>query len=155
MEQNTAIPLFELQVDHNISAYLKETARWAKFLAILGFIFCGLMVLVALFAGSFIAAILSLGGGAAAGMGYMGGVVSFLYIVMALLSFFPCLYLYNFASRMQMALRSNDQEQLTKSFRNLKSCYRYIGIFTVIYLVLVLLVILFNLFGAFSPMRVR
>lgn len=154
MEQNAAIPLFELQVDHNVSGYLKETARWAKFLAILGFIFCGLMVLIALFAGSFITAILSMGNGAAAGMGYMGGVVSFVYIVMALLFFFPCFYLYNFASRMQVALRSNDQEQLAKSFRNLKSCYKYIGIFTIIYLVLVLLLILFNLSGAFAP-RIR
>ncbi len=149
MEQNTEISLFELQIDHNVSSYLKETARWAKFLAIVGFICCGVMVLVALFAGSFIAAALRMTGGAA-GMGYLTGMISFVYILIALLFFLPCLYLYNFASRMQAALRSNDQEQLTKSFKNLKSCYRYIGIFTVIYLALVVLIIVANLFGSVS-----
>jgi hypothetical protein len=146
MEQNTEIHLFELQVDHNVQSYLGETARWAKFLAIMGFVGCGICVLVALFAGTFIAGTLA---GVGDNRGYMGGLVSFIYIAIALVMFFPSLYLYNFASRMQVALRSNDQEQLTRSFRNLKSCYRYMGILTIIYLGLIVLLMIFNIFGRF------
>jgi hypothetical protein len=142
MEPNTESHLFELQVDHNIQSYLGETARWAKFLAILGFIFCGIFVLVALFAGSLIATSMRLAGGSG-----MGGLVSFIYVAFALLYFFPCLYLYNFASRMQVALRSNDQEQLSSSFRNLKSCYRFIGILMIICLGLWVLILLLGIFG--------
>ena len=123
--------LFELQVDHNTSAYLKETARWAKFMAILGFVFCGLFVIVAVFAGSIFATAFSALG--TAGFGAAGGVfISALYILIALLYFFPCLYLFNFSAKMQTALRNNDQEQLNLSFKNLKSCYRYIGILMII-----------------------
>ncbi|HEX9512801.1 MAG TPA: DUF5362 family protein [Puia sp.] len=142
MEQNTE-SLFELQVDHNASAYLGETARWAKFLAILGFICSGILVLVALFAGSFIATL----AGGMGGASYLGGMISFVYIVIALVMFFPNLYLFNFASRMQVALRSNDQEQLTRSFGSLKSCYRFIGILMIIYLGLILLFFIFGLLG--------
>ena len=149
MEQNTESHLFDLQVDHNVSAYLGETARWAKFMAILGFIFCALFVLIALFAGTFIAASLGRMGGGAAGTGYLGGMVSFIYIAFGLLYFFPCLYLYNFASKMQVALRNNDQNQLTQSFRNLKSCYRFVGILMIICLSLwALALILGGIIGA-------
>jgi hypothetical protein len=144
MEQNTESSLFELQVDHNVSSYLGETARWAKFLAILGFIGCGFLLLVAIFFGSYFSAAF----GRLGGLGYMGGLVSFIYIGMAALYFFPCLYLYNFASKMQVALRSNDQEQLSQSFRNLKSCYRFVGILVIIMLALWLLLIVLGLIGA-------
>src|SRR4051812_38378669 len=48
-------PLFDLRIDSENTVFLSETARWGRFLSILGFIFCGLLVIVALFAGSLIA----------------------------------------------------------------------------------------------------
>ena len=153
MEQNTSSNLFELQVDHNSSAYLGETARWARFLAILGFISCGLLLLFGIFftsiMGVFFGRMESSGmTGAAAAGGMLGGFVSFLYICLAALYFFPCLYLYNFASRMIVALRSNDQEKLAQAFKSLKSCFRFIGILTIIVLGLWLLGIIFGGIGA-------
>jgi hypothetical protein len=153
MEPNTESSLFELQIDHNVTAYLKEAARWAKFLAILGFIGCGLMILMALFFGTIVTAMLNMGGNmmggaGSAATGIMGGLLSFIYIVVALLLFLPCLYLYNFGSKMQVALRTNDQEQLTRSFKNLKAHYRYIGIFALIYLGLIALVMIFGVLGS-------
>jgi Family of unknown function (DUF5362) len=136
MEQSTESNLFELHVDHNVSTYLTETAKWAKFMAIMGFIGCGFMVLFSLFIGSFLSAAFLRMGGGTAGLGYMGGFLSFIYIVIAIVYFFPCLYLYNFASKMQVALRSNDQDLLSLSFRNLKSCYRFVGILMIIVLAL-------------------
>ena len=132
MESNTS-SLFELQVDHDASTYLKETARWAKFLGIMGFIGCGLCVI----GGLVLAATTSgaLGGLGATGFGVMSGAgIAIVYIVLALLYFFPCLYLFNFASKMQLAIRSNDQGQLNQSFKNLKSCFRFLGILTIIVL---------------------
>jgi hypothetical protein len=147
MEQNTESNLFELHVDHNVSGYLSETARWARFMAIMGFIGCGFMLLFSLFMGSFINAALLRMGGTTAGLSYMGGFISFIYIVIAIVYFFPCLYLYNFASKMQVAIRSNDQDQLSISFRNLKSCFRFIGIFTIIILAFWVLGIVLALIG--------
>jgi len=131
MESTSESNLFELQIDHNGSAFLKEAAKWAKFLAILGFIFCGLYVCFALFAGSIMAAFSRIPG-ANAGLGIGGTFISIIYIAVALLYFFPCLYLYNFAVKIAAALRENNQEQLNLSFKNLKSCYRFLGILAII-----------------------
>ena len=114
--------LFELQIDQQSISYLGETAKWAKFLSIVGFVMCGLMVIFALFAGTIIVNTISKlnpdQGLAATGM---GGFFSIIYLVIALIYFFPCLYLFNYASKMQVALRNNDQINLNKSFGHLKS----------------------------------
>jgi hypothetical protein len=154
MEQNNKDNLFELQVDHQATAYLGDAARWAKFLAIVGFILCGIILLVAIFAGSFFAGTFGRLGGESgvngmAGVGAAGGAfITIVYIIIAALYFFPCLYLYNFASKMQTALRSNDQEQLNNSFRNLKACYRFLGILMIIYLGFLALAIIFGALGS-------
>lgn len=136
MEQ-TNQNLFDLQIDHQSNSYLGEAAKWGKFLAIMGFILCGLLVVIALFAGTLMASMMSGFGGneaAATGAAMGGGIITFVYIVFALVYFFPCLYLFNFSSKMQAALRSNQQETLNTSFRNLKSCFKFMGILMIIML---------------------
>ena len=134
--------LFELQIDQQSISYLSETARWAKFLSIVGFIMCGLMIILALFAGSLMATLTRLrSDDALQGIAGMGGAfVSLIYIVIALLYFFPCLYLFNFAGKMQTALRNNDQTSLNASFGQLKSCFKFVGILTIIVLSFYILV---------------
>lgn len=125
--------LFDLQIDHQSNSYLSEAAKWGKFLAIMGFIFCGLLVIAALFAGTLMATMMSgLGSAESAGAAVGGGIITFAYIIIALIYFFPCLYLFNFASKMQTALRSSQQELLNISFRNLKACFKFMGILMII-----------------------
>ena len=127
--------LFDLQIDQQSISYLGETARWAKFLSIVGFIICGLMIVLALFAGSLMTALSRLrADDAMQSMAGMGGAFSVIYIVVALLCFFPCLYLFNFAGKMQTALHNNDQTSLNASFGQLKSCFKFVGILTIIVL---------------------
>lgn len=128
--------LFELQVDQQSISFLGETARWAKFLSIVGFVLCGLMIVFAVFAGSILATIARLNNTDALGstMGIGGAFISVIYIVIALLYFFPCLYLFNFSTKMQLALRNNDQTNLNVAFGNLKSCFKFVGILTIIFL---------------------
>jgi len=145
MEQNTSADLFDLHIDHDSSSYLGETAKWAKFLAILGFVFCGLIVLVGLFAASFLSAAMGKFGGEGSMMS--GAALSFIYVLFALVYFFPCLYLYNFASKMQVALRNNDQQQLTQSFKNLKSCYKFLGILMIVILSIYVLIFIIAIIG--------
>jgi len=152
MEQNSQTGLFELHIDAPSSAYLNETAKWAKFLAIVGFIMCGLIVIVAFFAGSIFSAAFSRagqeGGLSAATGGIGGGFITVIYILVALLYFFPCLFLFKFASKMKVALRTNDQEQLADSFKNLKACFRFLGILTIIVLSFYALALIFLVIGA-------
>lgn len=142
MEYNSPFDSFELQVSSAAADFLRTAAKWAMFLAVLGFICLTLMVLfglIALAAGSAVdaAAYEGMEGmegvGAAARMSPMiGGVI---YLLGALLYFFPVLYLYKFASNAKEAVNSNSSEKLTASLENLKSHYKFVGIATIISIV--------------------
>ena len=122
-------------------AYLRDAARWAKFLAVAGFIFCGLFVVVAILFLSLLSSLFnSVGASGVAGIGPV--TIACVYIVIAILNFFPCLYLYNFAIKMQVALAGNDQGQLNTSFKNMRAFYRFVGVMMIIALGFFLLGIL-------------
>ena len=135
MEQETSTELFSLQIDPLTKLHLTEIARWGKFLSIVGFILCGLIILSGVFFGAFFN---FLTGGTTtnqndlpnAGISMVAG--AFVYIIIATIYFFPCLFLYRFSSAMKTALNSNDQEYLSQSFQNLKSLFKYVGIITII-----------------------
>jgi hypothetical protein len=150
MEPTTNVDLFDLHLDQQSLNYLGETARWARFLSIIGFIFCGIMVLGGVFFGSFIAAALSnVEGGSA--FGAMGGTFfGVIYTSIGLLLFFPAFYLYNFSAKMRRAARSNDQQVLTDSLKNLKSFFKFYGIFTIVVLSFYLLLFIAVLVGAMA-----
>lgn len=149
MEQNITPNNFALQVDNGNIPYLAEAAKWAKFLAILGFIFCALIVIGALFAGTFISGILSQieAQNNAMASPISGTVLAIYYALVALLYFFPCLFLFNFASKTQTAIRNNDQIYLNLSFKNLKSFFKFWGILTVIILCIVVIGMIFAVIG--------
>jgi len=141
--------LFELQVDQSSMSYLKDAARWARFLAIVGFIFCGLFVLFAILAGTALSGLFNTMGTTSTFAGGIGaGMIAFIYIVIALLNFFPCLYLYNFGTRMKVALRNNDQEQLIVSFKNVRAFFRFVGVLMVIGICFWVLALLITIIGA-------
>ena len=151
MTQETSSNLFELQIDQQAASYLGETAKWAKFLAIIGFICIGLFLLFGIFAGSFFSNFArtmtneSVYPGSSTAAAGFSGVFMFVFIICALIYFFPCLYLYRYASKMQQALRSNDQPTLVQAFSNHKSFYKFIGILMIISLSLFLLEIIFGI----------
>ena len=138
MEQTTPTGLFELHIDAPSSAHLNEAAKWGKFLAIVGFVMCGLIVVIAFFVGSFLAMMTNSyneGYSSTARLtGGMGVVVTIFYIGIAILFFFPYLFLFRFATRMRTALNTNDQLTLNTSFQNLKIMFRYVGILTIVML---------------------
>jgi len=127
-----------LVVNGESAGYLKETGGWARFLAIVGFCSIALLLVFAFFVGSLMS---SLGMGAQlAGMEFLMGLY---YFIIALLYFFPTLFLFRFASNVIDAVQANDTATLVTALRNLKSCFKFIGILTAIGLGLVILVLLF------------
>jgi len=131
---DTKTNLFELQVDQRAQFLLRETSRWAKFLSIVGFVLCVMFVLIGIFFGRIFSTM---------GQQYnttpspvpaemMGIMMTIIYVIIAIIYFFPCLFLFKFSTRMQIALRSNDQNLLTASLTSLKSYFRFVGILTII-----------------------
>ena len=153
MEPTGHSNLLDLQVDQLGVTYLRDAAYWARFLAIAGFIFCGLFVVVAVLVLSLLSSLFnSVGASGTAGIGAVP--IAIVYVGIAVLNFFPCLYLYNFAARMQAALRGNDQEQLNTAFRNMRAFYRFVGVMMIIALGIFILGLLVMVFVTAATNRV-
>jgi hypothetical protein len=154
MEEHNQSSLFELAIDHESSSYLTETARWAKFLSIVGFVTCGLLAVASFFIGSIMSrsalTLYGADGAGAYGAGYAAGITA-VYLAIAVLYFFPCLYLYRFAVRLKGALHDNDQVQLNLSLKSQRSLFKFVGILTIIvlafYALALIVIVIGNLVG--------
>ena len=137
-----------LQVDSVAQGYLAETAKWGKFLAILGFIGSGFMVLagiVMMLFGSFIGDSPELAATPfASGFGALMGVF---YILIAVVYIMPALYLFRFCDRTKKALATNDTPVLTDAFGQLKSLYKFMGVLAAIFIGLYALIFIFAIVG--------
>lgn len=148
MEETSVFEKFELHLDQSAKDFLKETAKWAYFLSILGFVGVGLFVVIAIFAGAIFSALGNTMPGTGALAGSFGVMMSLMYLVLAAIYFFPVFYLFKFSSNAKKAFKENDSEALTSSFGYLKSHYKFVGILMISMLVLYGLFFVLAMFGA-------
>ena len=145
MEDNLLVEKGEnLVIDWRSKEFLKETAKWTKFLAILGFVGIGFMVLgslVMLFAPS---SLMSNGDFPFGGKIFM----MLLYLAFAVLYYFPISYLYQFSENTKKAIENNDNNAIRDAFEFLKSHYKFMGILTIILLSFYAIMIFIGLIGA-------
>jgi len=62
------------------------------------------------------------------------------YFIMAAIYFIPAYYLYNFSKNAKIAVSNKDSNQVENSMKNLKSLFKFYGIFSIIYLAFMLFV---------------
>lgn len=136
----------ELKIDFESRRYLSEASRWGKFLAIVGFIFCGLIVLGGILFAFMVRAIQAqtqtLGGPA---LPFSEFFLILIYLLIALLYLFPTLYLYKFSKETQAGIANESQASLSDGFKNLKSLFKFMGILTIISIALYLSMLLVTL----------
>jgi hypothetical protein len=141
----------ELQVNPASEMHLKETAMWARFLGILGFIFSGLFVLVAFFAGTYLSRIMNVNpyGGYRnnPSTSMMGGFITFVYLFLAAFAFLVSLFTYRFGTRVKQAILQSDQESFNGGLMNLKFLFRFYGIIMIIYLGILALTLVVSIAG--------
>ncbi len=136
MESNQNLLTTDIIVDSTAAAHLRETAMWAKLLAVVGIVLSVLIALLGLFAGTMLATMTrKFGGDSSASLGALGsGMISIFYLFIAAVYFFLSLFLFRFAVKMKQALLTSDQEFFNGSLLNLKLVYRIMGIIMIIYL---------------------
>lgn len=142
-----------LQVENSIfisekeKEYLLETSRWGMFLAIVGYVGLGLMLLFSLFMTTIFSAFDEF---SSTPFPFPVGAFGLIYVIIAVLYFFPVYYLHQFSRKIKKGLTFEDQTSITLGFRNLKSLFKFMGIFTIIILSLYILFIAgMMIFGAF------
>ena len=146
MEDQTLIDTsFEdMRITDRMKSMLAEIAKWAKLLSIIGFIGIGFLVLAGISVGAMFA---FMGDALGEGAGIGGGFLTLLYLLMALLYFFPVLYLYQFAAGTQKALASGRETHIEMAFEALRKHYRFLGILMIIILSLYALLIVIAIVG--------
>jgi hypothetical protein len=143
---NRGNEIFNLGVDELGKAYMHEIARWAKFLAIIGFIFSGLLCLGLIFL-IFGASAISAQLGAAYGMSYGVGMF-FFYILIILIFLYPSITLLRFANRVKPALQTANTDLFNEALKNLKNTFKFMGIYMIVMLGIYGLIIIFAVIAA-------
>lgn len=134
---------------------LYHAARWAKFIAIIGFIGVGFLLLAAMFIGPIMSGLndinqeLNDGFSESATLtGISSTILAVVYGIMAVIYFFPVYYLFLFSNGIVTAYRKNDEERLNASFLSLKNHYKFIGILLLVLLSFYVLIFIIAIIGA-------
>lgn len=109
-------------------SYLKGTATWTKFLAILSFIGCGFVLIAGLsmvFLMNSFSSTLNPEG--VKGLGMLGPGLGIFYLLLAVPFFFCAMFLNRFSNKINSVWRTNSPTDLTDAFRNLRNYFRLNG----------------------------
>jgi hypothetical protein len=130
-----------LSVDDEAKEYLTEIAKWATFLSIIGAIGTGLLFIVSI-------GIIAFGGFLDnLKLGIPTNILGGMYLLISGIYFFPIYYLYKAASNIKEGIYKNNQYLLTEGFKNLKSHYKFIGIFALVMISLYAFIIVISVGG--------
>lgn len=137
----------KLVVSEEMRSYIYEIAKWASFLAIVGFVFTGIMIISAFTVGAAISTnpqMLAM----ASSMGPAASIVfTVLFLVMAFAIFYPSLLMFKYAVKAKLGVLYGEQTSLDEAMSKLKSLFKYWGIITIVYIGLYVLMIISTVMG--------
>lgn len=126
LDQDIELDSDKLKINNSIKENLITAAKWARFLAIIGFVFTGFMG---------IASLVLLVSAIASGIGMLM-LVAVVYIGLTIVMILPSLYLIRFAGSTEKGLNSNKQGEFDYGIQNLKSLFKFGGIYTIVVIAL-------------------
>jgi len=129
-EKQDAIP----QLTEESISFLLKTAKWGKFLAILGFIVTGLLVVAGIMM-SFVMNIVS-DEMVPLNLPFSPIFFSILYVIIAGIYIIPVIFLNTFSNNVIKAVNLSSTEKMTVSLRNLKNLFVFVGVSTVVILII-------------------
>jgi hypothetical protein len=134
----TPLEIKKIEVEQETLNHLNTTRKWAMFLAIAGFIFLGLIIVIGLIAGTF----LSTFSGGENGIGIPESLMFVPVLLIALIYFFPVLFLFRFSKHTSHAIQNLDKLAFHKAVKNLKYYFAYIGILIIIMFSLYIIILI-------------
>lgn len=134
----TSLENKKIEIEQETLKHLNTTRKWAMFLAIIGFIILGLIVIIGLIAGTFLTAFNSGG----KDLGIPESLMFVPILLLAVIYFFPVLFLFRFSKHTSHAVQTLDKLEFHKAIKNLKSFFVYIGVLIIIILSLYIVVLI-------------
>ncbi len=137
----------KLIVTEEMRSYFYDMAKWANFLAIVGFVFAGFMIIGAFTVGAAIGANPEM----AKMVGAMGSLGSFgftaVYLVFAFAIFYPSILLFKYATKAKIGVLYAEQASLEEAIGKIRLLFKYWGIIVILFLGLYLFIILSTIAG--------
>ena len=131
-------------VSEKMKADLLTSAKWAKFLCIVGCIGVALLVIMAIVMFAFGSSLGSVP------MPGLGAVTGFIYLIMAAIYIYPLIKGFQFANGVKAACLSNDESELARGFEGMRSWFTFMGILAIIGLVLYAIIFLIGIIAGFA-----
>ena len=128
----------KIEIEQETLNHLDTTRKWAMFLAIVGFIFLGLLIIIGLIAGTFLTTFST----GEKGLGIPESLMFIPVLLLIVLYFFPVLFLFRFSKHTSHAIRTFDKLEFHKAIKNLKAYFAYIGILIIIVLSIYIVVLI-------------
>lgn len=129
--ENKETPNF-IQQDDLLKSYLLETCKWAKVLAIFGYVGFVLMLIFSAVSFFLPAWLFREIQQPEIPMGFIAP----FYLIYAAIYFFPVHFLYLFSKKVKSGLLNDEKEVLTDGFKNLKYLFKFTAILSIIVLLL-------------------
>jgi len=137
----------KLVVSEEMRSYIYEIAKWASFLAIVGFVFTGIMVISAFTVGAAISTnpqMLAM----ATTIGSAASIIfTVMFLLMAFAIFYPSLLMFKYSTKAKLGVLYGEQASLDEALGKLKSLFKYWGIITIVYIALYILMIISTVLG--------
>lgn len=137
----------KVEVNYETMKVINDTRKWTLFLSILGFIGIGLIVILGLIIGPLISSL----SGQRLGSTFPPFLFGFIYLIIAVIYFFPVFFLYKFSVFAKRAFNTFEPENMHLAFKNLRTHYQILGVITIIFVGLYVIVgVIAALVTAFS-----
>jgi hypothetical protein len=117
-----------IEIGDETLKHLDNLRKWTMFLAVLGFIFFGLIIILGLITGTFLTAFNE----SSKTQGIPDAFVIAAFIALALINFFPVFFLFRFSKHSSLAVAHYDRKEMHLAIKNLKRFFIYIGVFLIV-----------------------
>jgi hypothetical protein len=122
-----------LWISEDIRSYIYDTAKWTKFLSVVGFVFSAMIALSAFGTAAFLGTLAKVSPGNP--LVQIGStVLTVVYLLIALLQFYPSFLLFKFSSAATLAVLYADQTSLSVAMSKMKSFFKFWGVITIVFI---------------------
>ena len=123
----------DLQMDEVVRLQFNETAKWSKFISIVMFVGCGLLLIVGLVGGAALFTIFKSVGARYGFLDEFSGAI-IIMIIVAVVAVLALVYyfLFNFAQKIKAALLTDNVAELNAGLKSLKTFFIITTIFAII-----------------------
>jgi hypothetical protein len=127
-------------------SYLKSSAKWSYFLAIMGFILILFLVIIGVTLFSLSTVQNEYSDFQNLPFHFPFAFIGVFYLLLAVLYLFPSFSLMKFGSKIKLAFETNNQSALDDGLKNLKRTFTFFGIMTIISVTLSIIIVPISFF---------